>query len=102
MSVNPDPSASRLAVIRRPKEYCSESTEDENGKEKGLRGSVRPDGLTEEGEELQEAVPCVRRKQQGSLLSVLFVGGHMTDTGERGDRVVKRRMVRRGAGFLTP
>lgn len=85
MSVKPDPSASRLAVIRRPKEYCSESAEDEHGKEKGLIGSMRLDGLTEEGEDLQEAVRCVRRRQQGSLL----VGGHMTDMGERGHRVVK-------------
>lgn len=57
MSVKPNPSASCLAVIRRPKEYCNESTEDKNGKEKGLIGSVKLDGLTVEGEDLQEAVP---------------------------------------------
>lgn len=40
MSIKADPSASRLAVIRRPKEYCDESTEARNGKEKGLIDSV--------------------------------------------------------------
>lgn len=52
MSVKPKPSASCLAVIRRPKKYLSVSIEDKNGKEKGLIGSMRLNGLTEEGEDL--------------------------------------------------
>lgn len=40
--------------------------EDKNGKEKGLMGSVELDGLAEEGEGSQEAVPRVRRRQQGA------------------------------------
>lgn len=36
--------------------------EDKNGKEKGLMSSVELDGLTEEGEGSQEAVPGVSRR----------------------------------------
>lgn len=76
MSLKSDPSASRLAVIRRPKEQRSESTEDKNGKEKGLIDSVELDGLTEEGKGLEEALPQVRRRQQGaSSLASFWVAG---------------------------
>lgn len=66
MSINPNPSASHLEVIRRPKEYCNALTEDKSRKEKGWKGSV------EDEEDLQEAGPQVGGESRGasSLLSV--------------------------------
>ena len=74
MSIKADPSASCLAVIRRPEEHCDESTEDRSGKEKGLMGSVELGGFTEEEEGLQETVPQGRKRQPGRLLSALCGG----------------------------
>lgn len=87
MSIKADPSASCLAVIRRPEEHCDESTEDRSRKEKGLIGSVELGGFTEEEEGLQETVPQGRKRQQGSLLSGSLWGGQVIDT-VRGDRGV--------------